>query len=56
MSVHYHLGRFPPAQLDWSTLIPLLGPTAAAVARYDGTLAAICFPALLNIAEGREVF
>jgi len=47
MSVHYHLGRFPPAQLDWSTLIPLLGPTAAAVARYDGTLAAIPNAAVL---------
>lgn len=47
MSVHYHLGRFPPTQLDWSTLIPLLGPTAAAVARYDGTLAAIPNAAVL---------
>lgn len=39
--VHYHEGRFPPANLDWSVLIPLLGSTAAAVARYDGTLAAV---------------
>ncbi|MBF0182045.1 MAG: Fic family protein [Magnetococcales bacterium] len=41
MPVHYHPGPFPPTQLDWPRLIPLLGPTAAAVARYDGTLAAI---------------
>lgn len=47
MAVHYHLGRFPPAELDWPQLIPLLGPTAAAVARYDGTLAAIPNAAVL---------
>lgn len=41
MAVHYHLGDFPPEQLDWPQLIPLLGPASAAVARYDGTLAAI---------------
>lgn len=39
--VHYHEGRFPPASLAWEVLIPQLGPAAAAVARYDGTLAAI---------------
>ena len=50
MPVHYHLGRFPPDQhLDWSKLIPLLGPTAAVVARYDGMLAAVSNPdALLS--------
>ena len=30
--VHYHEGRFPPVNIDWASLIPLLGPTAAAVA------------------------
>src|SRR5690554_4921532 len=40
-AVHYHLGDFPPAELDWPQLIPLLGPASAAVARYDGTLAAV---------------
>ncbi len=45
--VHYHLGRFPPAALDWPRLIPLLGPAAAAVARYDGMLAAVPNPDLL---------
>ncbi|RME21153.1 MAG: Fic family protein [Deltaproteobacteria bacterium] len=39
--VHYHVGAFPPKALDWPRLIPLLGPASAAVARYDGTLAAI---------------
>lgn len=47
MAVQYHLGRFPPAELDWPQLIPLLGPASAAVARYDGTLAAIPNAAVL---------
>lgn len=46
-TVAYHLGQFPPQHLDWSQLIPLLGPTSAAVARYDGTLAAIPNAAVL---------
>lgn len=45
--VQYHAGRFPPERLDWEVLIPLLGPTAAAVARYDGTLAAVPNAAVL---------
>jgi len=45
--VHYHLGKFPPACIDWTTLIPLIGPASAAVARYDGTLAAIPNAAVL---------
>jgi len=39
--VHYHEGRFPPKELDWPRLVPLIGPASAAVARYDGMLAAI---------------
>lgn len=39
--VQYHQGRFPPLALDWSKLIPLIGPAVAAVARYDGSLAAV---------------
>jgi len=46
-AVAYHDGRFPPQQLEWSRLIPLLGPAAAAVARYDGMLAAIPNPSIL---------
>ena len=47
MAVNYHVGAFPPAELDWPQLIPLLGPASAAVARYDGTLAAIPNAAVL---------
>ena len=39
--VSYHLGGFPPKDLDWPTLIPLLGPASAGLARYDGLLAGI---------------
>ena len=39
--VHYHEGQFPPSELDWARLVPLIGPANAAVARYDGMLAAI---------------
>lgn len=46
-AVAYHKGRFPPASLDWQRLIPLLGPAAAVVARYDGMLAAMLNPGLL---------
>ena len=45
--VPYHLGQFPPTKLDWEPLIPLIGPASAAVARYDGTLAAIPNAAVL---------
>ena len=46
--VHYHEGRFPPeSRLDWPTLIPLIGPAAAAVARYDGMLGATPNPDVL---------
>lgn len=47
MTVRYHEGLFPPDTLDWQKLIPLLGPSSAAVARYDGTLAAIPNAAVL---------
>jgi len=47
MPVEYHRGAFPPTALDWNALIPLIGPTSAAVARYDGVLAAIPNPTLL---------
>ncbi len=46
-AVQYHRGRFPPENLDWHELIPLIGPAAAAAARYDGTLAAVPNPAIL---------
>lgn len=39
--VVYHKGVFPPKNINWPELIPLLGPTAAAVARFDSMLRAI---------------
>jgi Fic family protein len=45
--VRYHEGGFPPKSLRWDSLIPLIGPASAAVARYDGTLAAIPNAAVL---------
>ncbi len=45
--VHYHEGRFPPKKIDWERLIPLIGPASAALARYDGTLAAVPNAAVL---------
>ncbi|SPF34106.1 Fic: filamentation induced by cAMP protein [Syntrophobacter sp. SbD1] len=39
--VQYHYGKFPPQNIDWISLIPLIGPANAALARYDGTLSAI---------------
>ncbi len=46
-TVHYHEGRFPPTTLGWPRLIPYLGPASAAVARYDGMLAAVPNPSVL---------
>lgn len=34
----YHADRFPPRELDWPRLLPLIGPANAAVARYEGVL------------------
>ena len=45
--VTYHLGKFPPTELDWPRLIPLLGPASAALARYDALLMAIPNAAVL---------
>lgn len=48
MVTNYHKGMFPPDDhIEWSRLIPLLGPTAATIARYDGMLAAIPNPDIL---------
>ena len=45
--VRYHSGAFPPGDLDWLKLVPLLGPASAALARYDGVLSAIPNPQVL---------
>jgi len=47
MAVLYHQGQFPPANIDWPVLLPLIGPANAAVARYEGVLHAIPNPNLL---------
>lgn len=46
-ATQYHLGKFPPHNLNWEQLVPLLGPTRAAVAGYDGLLSAIPNQAVL---------
>lgn len=40
-TAHYHHGKFPPANIDWEQLVPLIGPASMALARYDGLLAAV---------------
>lgn len=39
--VHYHEDGFPPKDINWEQLIPLIGPASSALARYDGILSAI---------------
>lgn len=39
--VHYHLGKFPPRELDLGRLVPLIGPANAGLVRYDGLLSVI---------------
>ncbi|MCL2000763.1 MAG: Fic family protein [Planctomycetes bacterium] len=45
--VRYHLNGFPPANLDWARLVPLIGKANAALARYDGLVAAMPNAAVL---------
>ena len=45
--VSYHYDRFPPQNIDWQSLISLIGPANAALARYDATLRLIPNAALL---------
>ncbi len=37
-ATQYHKGKFPPSNVDWLRLMPLIGPANAAVARYEGVL------------------
>jgi Fic family protein len=39
--VKYHTGKFPPKNLDFERLLPLVGDAREAVGRYDGLLYAI---------------
>ena len=54
--VHYQQGGFPPdARLDWRRLAPLIGPAAAAVARYDALLGTLPeSPSLLAVLRIQE--
>ena len=54
--VHYQADRFPPEpRLDWRRLAPLIGPAAAAVAKYDSLLGTVPNPdALLAVLRIRE--
>lgn len=46
-AVQYHTDGFPPKNIDWQDLVPLIGKANGAVARYDGLLRAIPNPAVL---------
>lgn len=46
-AVLYHTGRFPPKDLNWADLIPLIGPANAALARYEGVLQGVHNPNIL---------
>ena len=52
--VQYHYGLFPPSNIEWEHLIPLLGPASAALAWYDGTLAAIPNAGVLLVLTTQE--
>ena len=41
MSIQYHYGKFPPPDLQWERIIPLIGPASAAIADYGGRLSRI---------------
>ncbi|MFN3076982.1 MAG: Fic family protein [Alphaproteobacteria bacterium] len=45
--VFYHDGGFPPTGLDWSRLIPLIGPAHGAIAGYEGVLHGVPNPNIL---------
>lgn len=36
MPVEYHLGSFPPRELQWEKLVPYIGPASAAI--WEGVL------------------
>jgi Fic family protein len=47
MAVYYHWGQFPPNDLEWKRLLPLIGPANAAIARYEGVLRGVPNPDVL---------
>lgn len=58
----YQPDELPIQNLDYQLLFSLVAKANAELARYDGLLqgipnpAVMCFPQLLNLAEGRDVF
>ncbi len=46
-AVKYHYGHFPPKNLDWSRLSPLIGPASLALGEFKGLLDAIPNPHVL---------
>ncbi len=47
MTAHYHYNKFPPKDIDFLRLMPLIGPANAALGKFDGTLAVIQNPNVL---------
>lgn len=41
MAVQYHMGKFPPENVDLSKLVPLIGSAHSHLARFDGILSAV---------------
>ena len=39
--VQYHYGQFPPQNIDWARLVPLIGPASRALGDFNGLLAAM---------------
>jgi Fic family protein len=43
----YIPGEFPPAEIEWKRIIPLIGEANAAIARFDGMLQSLINPGVL---------
>ncbi len=41
VAVTYHKDRFPPSNIRWEELLPLIGPANASLARFDGILSGV---------------
>ena len=47
MSINYHIGKFPPANIDWEVIALPLAQASAVLARYDSFLGIIPNPEIL---------
>lgn len=47
MPVRYHNNKFPPKDLDWNHIVPLIGPATLALGDFKGMLEAIPNPSIL---------